>query len=364
MRIIAPMMVLIMLTAIFPGCLEDDEDISYDTGEPLFATLEEHSSYKCAEAWDWCTGIRWTYGALMTVGGGVGPYEIELYIIWTYGAEKIFSQYPNVQDLRDGNYEHVAYANQFDYEGIHTFELRVTDSSGATVKSNLLQPFIGEEDMDEDGILDDNDNCPLVYNTNQSDYDSDGFGDVCDGDSDGDGLRNWEDVFDLGNGGVSVYVSRLIGFSYEDYNENYTENDGNDGFEAPDFQYTLQVVWDECDYAYEWDDTYTTVGKSYYSNYYDITIPKNSDNVLIYDVPDYQAEICIKLMVFDYDSNEEDREDIDINPNENSDLVVWEINILEMDEEGNHQSIVTGTGDRQGSTPSGSYEITIEIHEI
>lgn len=49
-----------------------------------------------------------------------------------------------------------------------------------------------DPDDDNDGILDGVDNCPLVYNPDQADTDSDGIGDVCD-DSDGDGVVDAED---------------------------------------------------------------------------------------------------------------------------------------------------------------------------
>lgn len=47
-------------------------------------------------------------------------------------------------------------------------------------------------DYDDDGILDEVDNCPLVANADQADADSDGTGDVCDlcTDTDGDGYGN------------------------------------------------------------------------------------------------------------------------------------------------------------------------------
>ena len=37
-----------------------------------------------------------------------------------------------------------------------------------------------EPDTDSDGIIDDDDNCPNVSNVNQNDLDSDGTGDACD----------------------------------------------------------------------------------------------------------------------------------------------------------------------------------------
>ena len=48
-------------------------------------------------------------------------------------------------------------------------------------------------DTDEDGHGDFRDNCPLIANTDQSDIDSDGIGDVCDEDMDGDTILNTED---------------------------------------------------------------------------------------------------------------------------------------------------------------------------
>jgi LruC domain-containing protein len=44
-------------------------------------------------------------------------------------------------------------------------------------------------DKDRDGIGDDTDNCPSVFNSSQADWDGDGVGDACD-DSDGDGVKD------------------------------------------------------------------------------------------------------------------------------------------------------------------------------
>ena len=50
-------------------------------------------------------------------------------------------------------------------------------------------------DSDSDGIFDDSDNCRFVPNANQRDTDSDGFGNICDGDFNNDGAVN---AIDLG----------------------------------------------------------------------------------------------------------------------------------------------------------------------
>ena len=42
--------------------------------------------------------------------------------------------------------------------------------------------------QDNDGVSDCTDNCPAIYNPGQEDCDNDGIGDVCETDTDGDGI--------------------------------------------------------------------------------------------------------------------------------------------------------------------------------
>ena len=48
-------------------------------------------------------------------------------------------------------------------------------------------------DLDQDGIVNENDNCPEVANADQADVDHDGLGNLCDADNDGDGIDDATD---------------------------------------------------------------------------------------------------------------------------------------------------------------------------
>ncbi|WP_438853359.1 thrombospondin type 3 repeat-containing protein [Agromyces sp. M3QZ16-3] len=69
-------------------------------------------------------------------------------------------------------------------------------------------------DRDGDGIVDEQDNCPDVVNPEQDDLDSDGLGDSCDPDIDGDNVSNEQEVVagtdptspDSDGDGISDYV--------------------------------------------------------------------------------------------------------------------------------------------------------------
>ena len=64
---------------------------------------------------------------------------------------------------------------------------------GAVIDDLVVEGFQDDDDDDNDGVLDVDDNCPLIGNANQLDTDGDGLGDACDNDDDNDGVADAED---------------------------------------------------------------------------------------------------------------------------------------------------------------------------
>lgn len=61
-------------------------------------------------------------------------------------------------------------------------------------------------DLDNDGVLNEVDNCPLVANPSQTDTDGDGEGNACDNDDDSDGRDDWYDCDPLDRNNDKVLV--------------------------------------------------------------------------------------------------------------------------------------------------------------
>lgn len=67
------------------------------------------------------------------------------------------------------------------------------NEEGVVIDDFVVEGFQDDDDDDNDGILDVNDNCPLIGNADQLDSDGDGDGDACDNDDDNDGIIDTED---------------------------------------------------------------------------------------------------------------------------------------------------------------------------
>ncbi|HEB27069.1 MAG TPA: hypothetical protein ENI05_04755 [Porticoccus sp.] len=100
----------------------------------------------------------------------------------------------------------------------------------------------GDDDKDNDGIDDDIDNCPLVSNIDQQDYDFDKLGDACDTDDDNDGVGDNEDAFPLDTSESADTDGDGIGDNVD------TDND-NDGVEDP--VGTFVEIISDMDWLYE-----------------------------------------------------------------------------------------------------------------
>jgi PKD repeat protein len=76
--------------------------------------------------------------------------------------------------------------------GTYVLTLTVADEDGGSTSTTRNVNVI-DEDNDDDGVLNDDDNCPLIENPEQVDLDDDGDGDACDLDDDGDGVEDLSD---------------------------------------------------------------------------------------------------------------------------------------------------------------------------
>ncbi|MEM1260119.1 MAG: thrombospondin type 3 repeat-containing protein [Bacteroidota bacterium] len=74
---------------------------------------------------------------------------------------------------------------------------QLVNQEGVIIDDFVIEGLVDDNDDDDDGILDINDNCPLLANVDQTDTDGDGEGDTCDLDDDNDGIADVIDICPL-----------------------------------------------------------------------------------------------------------------------------------------------------------------------
>ena len=79
-------------------------------------------------------------------------------------------------------------ALEYRYTTIHRYHQGSNDGRSVRCVRDL------PADIDGDGVGDEDDNCPDVYNVDQDDLDGDGEGNICDDDTDGDGIITSRDT--------------------------------------------------------------------------------------------------------------------------------------------------------------------------
>jgi len=169
-----------------------------------------------------------------------------------------------------------------DWDGDGCFVWEDTDDDGDGLHDGII---FG---LDDWWLYTPGDNCVIVVNQDQADYDGDGKGDLCDEDIDGDGVENALDWYDYGNG--------MVSFSFTNFSV-WNQGNYDSGGGLPDvYPYIGVGSWDgtQCN-----DMTYN----ENYLNYVEEDAYQLDNWITIYwDVPDDISTVCFSLTMYDEDA--------------------------------------------------------------
>ena len=201
----------------FSGCCSVNSGGAYDG----YLAMWNHSNV----GWDWSIALGGTSndylydvrfvgnGSIVGVGEKAGVISVGLTTLSNAGTGFVamasdqgtwsWAQQPtgsvNVRSVvpaPNGSIE-VAGEILYDNGGPRQFGLDyLTNSDGSDLFISRMSA-----DQDADGITNNRDNCQSIYNPVQADYESDGIGDICDLDDDGDGILDQLDTCPMGSFG-------------------------------------------------------------------------------------------------------------------------------------------------------------------
>ena len=136
-------------------------------------------------------------GTVIDEATGLGVENVGIYAdgpSWLYAYSDASGNY-TISGLEHGDYKIHAVKNGylFEYYDNQQYWYSATTVTVGSNEDVTDIDFSLSPDTDGDGLADDEDNCPTVYNPGQGDLDFDGIGDYCDPDADDDGISNEED---------------------------------------------------------------------------------------------------------------------------------------------------------------------------
>lgn len=121
--------------------------------------------------------------------------------VFTFDSTGLNALTLNLEDAADESYTITVVVEDISGNGTSD-QVDVPVSNGAINEDQVS--FGGENDNDNDGVLDDVDNCPANRNPQQLDSDGDGMGNACDLDNDNDSVNNTSDECPLEAGRPSA----------------------------------------------------------------------------------------------------------------------------------------------------------------